>query len=249
MSLAGVLSVRCGGGGGAASLPHRPFHSATMHSPVPMRKTWDGTKGQLSEELRQSLRSSQVASALDGTLFVPISDLTRLIVPQTVEGILDDLDPAPKTSTSRSELAVAVCLKAPRLVALLVWIGQPQIILTIDAQDLDDGNIPLSNDTENSVLAKCRASSSWTGDCEARILREQWMFLAPVFYKEGHVMSSVFPPPLPLIHMSRAKKESVNSTVSQVQIHPSHLQFPGGGVVLVRYSQSISLYFHLCILL
>lgn len=192
-----------------------------------MLKTWRRTQSgdpdpPQSEQLRQRLISAQVASPLNAAAsFVPISELKRLIGPVTVQGILQEL--GKQSSETHERLSATIVQTAPRFFALLVWIGQARLVFSLGSQYLDDTSLPL--DKHGAELTRLRATLGWSTECEARILRDQWIFLAPIFHTGGQSISIPSCAPLPLISAAPVSKESDNRTIRQVQIHPSHLGF------------------------
>jgi hypothetical protein len=187
----------------------------------PRRGTWNrDLHSTRSEQLHQSLQTSLISSAFNAASFVPNSELTRLIVQTTVFSILEEIG---CSSKSHGALSATIVQAAPKLFAVLVWTNQVHLVFSLASQFLNDENLPL--DDHGSKLAKIRATAGWSRDCEARILRDQWIFLSPSFHDEGQFISLQPYVPLPFIFASSVIKESAGSTIRQVQIHPSHQEF------------------------
>ncbi|KAH3183649.1 hypothetical protein KXV92_006900 [Aspergillus fumigatus] len=174
-----------------------------------------------SDRFRKNLESSRIPSALDASSFVPISELRRLFQGPMVIKILEEHG---YSSISHAELAATIVQAAPRLFALLVWIGQPQLALSLGYQCLNDENLPLDDYKLESL--NFRATSGWSKNWETKILQEQWIFLSPIWHREGEILSDTPPSaPLPLTFASSVRKDSANSTIRQIKIHPAHLPF------------------------
>ncbi|KAH3003789.1 hypothetical protein KXW60_006014 [Aspergillus fumigatus] len=174
-----------------------------------------------SDRFRKNLESSRIPSALDASSFVPISELRRLVQGPMVIKILEEHG---YSSISHAELAATIVQAAPRLFALLVWIGQPQLALSLGYQCLNDENLPLDDYKLESL--NFRATSGWSKNWETKILQEQWIFLSPIWHREGEILSDTPPSaPLPLTFASSVRKDSANSTIRQIKIHPAHLPF------------------------
>lgn len=174
-----------------------------------------------SDWFRKTLESSRIPSALDATPFVPINDIRRLVQGPIVIEILAES----KCSLNvNDELVTTIIQAAPRFFALLVWIGQPRLAVALGLQRLNDENLPLTEST--LVSLGITATPGWSKNQEAKIIQEQWMFLSPVWHREGDVLLDTPPSaPLPLVFASLVTKDLANSTVRKIQIHPAHLPF------------------------
>lgn len=158
---------------------------------------------------------------MDATPFVPISDIRRLVQRPIAIEILAE---SKYLLNLNDELVTTIVHAAPAFFALLVWIGQPHLALTLGPQYLNDENLPLNKSTLETF--GITTTFGWGKNQEAKILQEQWMFLSPVWHREGHVLlDTPSSAPLPLVFVSPVMRDLVNSTVRKIQIHPAHLPF------------------------
>lgn len=136
-----------------------PNIASIMRSLLSLPKAWhrsDGTNPapSPSEQLRERLQSAQVSCQLNAAAsFIPIRDIYALVRPGTVQSILEELDSYP--SGSRENLSATIVQRAPRLFALLVWIGQARLVLHLELRYFDDSRLPLS--THEVEMSKLRA--------------------------------------------------------------------------------------------
>jgi len=174
-------------------------------------------------------RESRFGSLKDST-FLPLSVINEKI---TIDSV--------RTARSGQTLPFGgaletVCRDSKKTFAVLVLVGEPQVMLDLVDEGLVDDDLPLSRQGRmdmgdfNNLRSTCstktfRSFAAWGGDhLVDSSLDTQWLVLAPVFDASGQ--DYVLDPncPLSVDTMAPGARIGLFSQVYHAQVHPAHQQ-------------------------
>jgi serine/threonine protein kinase len=209
--------------------------------------------------LQRELCKARVRSSSDGRVFIPVSDLRRIINTVLVQEELDEHNSKRYGDVIHRLTWHGAFESRKRILAVLALLGRADAIFDFIFEEIHDEHLPfdiseisianeklVASGTESSqhrTPAACFQQSGrlWTTRLLKAFDMYQWAMLAPVFEKPGSDQKVSFgrfyPLPnriiLPFVEGGQLKSTSAHhggyGTVTKVKIHEAHHHFGMGG--------------------